>query len=201
MAIIEFTTDEIATEEWRDVIGYEGIYSISNLGRVRRDKGGCGTRAGRLVKRTECDGYHRVNLSLHGKLKHCYVHHLVAAAFLPNRPEGVEIDHKDDCRSNSRASNLQYLTHAGNTQKAWATGRCVAGDAHWTRQHPERLARGNRHGSHINPGRNIKLTEAQVKEIRNLSSQGVRRSVIAEQYGIKYATVTGIVLRNNWRSI
>ena len=63
-------------EIWKDVVGYEGLYQVSNLGRIKRT----------FVLRQHIDrkGYYFVNLSKNGKVKCCRVHQLVGKSFIPN---------------------------------------------------------------------------------------------------------------------
>lgn len=98
-------------ETWKPVKGYEGIYEVSNLGRVRNIK-----RKNKIVKsyltRT---GYRRVQLSKAAITKNHLVHRLVADAFLP-KPENKDvINHKDFNRANNSVENLEWLTYQENS--------------------------------------------------------------------------------------
>lgn len=94
-------------ETWKDVVGYEGLYQVSDLGRVRRN--------GRELSQSRNEhGYSRVSLCKNGKPKTLYVHRLVAEAFVPN-PLGLpEINHKDENPSSNAASNLEWCTSGYN---------------------------------------------------------------------------------------
>lgn len=88
-------------EEWRDVLGYEGLYEVSNLGRVRRN--------GKILKpQAERGGYLHVFLSKNGIVKHGKVHRLVASAFIPNPNNYPQINHKDEDKTNNAVSNLEW---------------------------------------------------------------------------------------------
>ena len=107
-------------EEWRDIAGYEGIYQVSNLGRVRSlDKVRRNGQhwKGRVLKQLlDGKGYSFVHLYANGKESHVVkrVHRLVAEAFLSN-PEGKpEIDHIDADPKNNRIENLRWATHKEN---------------------------------------------------------------------------------------
>ena len=98
-------------ESWKHVDGYEGNYSVSNLGRVRNE------RSGRVSKpSTNRKGYHVVNLSVNGKPKTHQVHRLVALAFVNNTdPERRnQVDHIDGVRVHNIASNLRWATNSEN---------------------------------------------------------------------------------------
>lgn len=118
MTATHFTTEELSQEEWRDISMTTGTYQVSNLGRVRRNKPGKSTYIGRLCKISfsKKDRYPIVNIGLKSKQK---IHALVAAAFIGPCPEGKEVNHIDGIKSNCRATNLEYLTHAENMQHAW----------------------------------------------------------------------------------
>lgn len=93
-------------EIFKDIPGYEGIYQVSNMGRVRKI---------RYLESHAADGYHRVRLCRGAKdHKMKLVHRLVAEAFLENPDNLPEINHKDEDKSNNRVDNLEYCTHEYN---------------------------------------------------------------------------------------
>lgn len=116
--------DVFAIEEWRPVVGYEGWYEVSDLGRVKRVVGGSSkTYVGKILKPVLFpDGYHQVGLSVNGRAKMRKIHHLVMAAFVGPRPEGYQINHIDGIKTHNRLSNLEYATAKENAQHAWAIG-------------------------------------------------------------------------------
>lgn len=105
-------------EIWKPVLGFEGCYEVSNLGKVRSlDRR---TKSGRLVRGVLLKlgyrvGYPCVTLYANNVPHKLNVHSLVAEAFLGPRPEGLVVDHLDGVRSNSIASNLEYVTVRENT--------------------------------------------------------------------------------------
>lgn len=112
------------TEEWRSVSSFEGIYSISNLGRLRRDKADRGSVVGRILKpkTNSANGYNYYILSLKCKKITFSVHKLVCAAFIGPRPPGYEINHKDGIKTNNALSNLEYVTPKQNCAHACENG-------------------------------------------------------------------------------
>ena len=93
-------------EIWKDCKGYEGLYQVSNLGRIwsikrQRYLKGCGDK----------DGYLRVNLTAkNGKVKTERIHRLVAIAFIPN-PLGLPVvNHKDENKQNNAVDNLEWCS-------------------------------------------------------------------------------------------
>ena len=98
-------------EEWREVKGYEGLYEVSNLGRVKSLMD-CNGQARTLVLKVQkhrC-GYQLVFLCKDGKMKGFVVHRLVATTFIPN-PDGLPcVNHIDEDKTNNRADNLEWCT-------------------------------------------------------------------------------------------
>lgn len=100
-------------EVWKDVFGYEGLYEVSTLGRVRNSK------SGRIRKQSINKGYYVVGLSKDARKKMFFVHRLVAVAFVPN-PEGKrEVNHLDEVKTNNKADNLGWATPKENAN--WGT--------------------------------------------------------------------------------
>lgn len=99
-------------EIWVDIVGYEGLYSISNLGRIASHHRG----ENRILHPAthKWNGYSYVDLSKNGVRKSFRVHVLVAKHFLPN-PQGlVDINHKDEDKLNNRVDNLEWCTKSYN---------------------------------------------------------------------------------------
>lgn len=109
----------IATERWADVAGYEGLYEVSNHGRVRNCKTG-------KVLRHNIHRYCSVMLCRNTHNKRFTVHRLVASAFIPN-PMGLPcINHKDENPLNNCVENLEWCTHKYNSNYGTAIKRRVA---------------------------------------------------------------------------
>lgn len=110
--------------EWKPIKGYEGLYEVSNDGRVRRLRFTNGSHDFEKVR--ECKqtlntwGYMTVNLSKNGKGNTKRVHRLVANAFLGE--SNLQIDHIDGNKQNNRLDNLEYVTPKENTNRAWKKG-------------------------------------------------------------------------------
>ena len=101
---MEFTVEELANEEWRDVVGYEGLYQVSNLGRI------FSFNKQSIMKFYDHHGYKRLKLRSLGKNKDFAVHRIVAMAFLPNPFNLPFINHKDENKENNRLDNLEWCT-------------------------------------------------------------------------------------------
>lgn len=107
--IMDFTKEELATEEWRDVAGYEGLYRVSNLGRIYS------VRRNKFMSFYDHHGYKRLKIDKQGKEKDFALHRLVAFAFLPNPDNLPFINHKDENKENNRVSNLEWCTAKYNS--------------------------------------------------------------------------------------
>ena len=114
-------------EIWKDIEGYEGIYQVSNLGRVRsldryytkpHPRNGVPTkyfkRGSIITNHTLRNGYTNVMLKFEGGKKNFMVHRLVAKAFVPGYFEGADVNHKDCNRQNNHADNLEWMTRRDN---------------------------------------------------------------------------------------
>jgi len=167
-------------ETWKPVVGYEGLYEVSDRGNVRsmgRITAGRRLR-GRTLRPGRWKGGHLfVVLWKDGQARNRAVHSLVAEAFLGPRPEGHEVCHTDGDSTNNRPENLRYDTRKGNVADMVKHGR---------------LVRGSRHP-------NAKLTEADVVEIRRAYAD--RRSTQAElaaRYGVSQNVISRIVRWRMW---
>ena len=117
------------TEEiWKDVQGYEGLYQVSNLGRVKSFQLGEGTLLNPSLARK---GYLCVELRLSGKRKRFRIHRLVAMAFIPNIENKPEVNHINGIKTDNRIENLEWVTHLENISHAWNTGLGKAGEDHY----------------------------------------------------------------------
>lgn len=100
-------------EEWRDIVGFEGLYQVSNLGRVKSFKRCKNGRIKKAYFNKKC-GYFYVGLLLHKQQMVVVVHRLVAQAFIPNPESKPHIDHIDGNRINNNVTNLRWCTAKEN---------------------------------------------------------------------------------------
>ncbi len=106
------------TEEWKNIEKYNGIYQISNLGRVRSvahiniQKHYIPEKI--IKPHPNNSGYLDVSLYIDGKRYHEKIHRLVAEAFIPNPNHLPEVDHIDTDKTNNTVSNLKWCTHSEN---------------------------------------------------------------------------------------
>lgn len=171
------------SEKWKDVVGYEGWYSVSSNGEIRRDRPGKRTYVGRIVTPTlDSYGYPQVHLYKNGSRKQFGVHRIVAASFLGSNSDGLEINHKDCNKQNNAESNLEYVTRSENVLHG-----------HKNNCYPSVQGES---------GISNKLTNEEVKEIRRIFKDGnIFQRVLGEMFGVSQATVSRIVLRQSWKHI
>ena len=110
-------------EKWRQVVGYEGLYEVSDQGRLRRN--------GRILAMNPSpNGYVKTTLCKNGERRDVNTHVLVLEAFVGPRPTGMETLHADDVRRNNKLGNLSWGTRKKNAEDRVAKGRQVSGMAH-----------------------------------------------------------------------
>ena len=175
-------------EEWRDVVGYEGLYQVSNLGRVRTLDY---RRTGKIRILKQCwdsDGYCRVALfpkeGLRRKSKSAFVHRLVGAAFIPNPEQKAEIDHINGTRNDNRVENLRWATRKENDNNPI----CL-------RKKRERaLGSGNpMYGQKATPEHRLKLSLAH--KGRKHSKEWIENTAIAKQKKVAQLNMDGTLVR------
>lgn len=101
-------------EEFRDIIGYEGLYQVSNLGRVKS------LRRNKFLSPSKEHGYLKTSLCKDGKQRKFAIHQLIAMAFLGHVPCGhkLVVDHINDDKLDNRLENLQVITNKENIVKS-----------------------------------------------------------------------------------
>lgn len=96
-------------EIWKDIEDYEGLYQVSNFGRVKR------VETGRILKGSkEPIGYLRVNISKNGIESTKKIHRLVSQAFIPNPENKSDVNHIDEDKANNNVNNLEWSTRKEN---------------------------------------------------------------------------------------
>ena len=121
-------------EEWRAVVGWEDLYEVSDLGRVRSatrlgtTSFGVRQYGGQLIKPISTTRYLVVNLSGHGGRRQRHVHTLVLEAFRGKRPEGMVACHNDGNPRNAALSNLRWDTQAANCADKLKHGTSQTGE-------------------------------------------------------------------------
>ncbi|MDT3429186.1 hypothetical protein J2Z22_004786 [Paenibacillus forsythiae] len=114
--------EDLQGEEWLPVVGYEGLYEVSNLGRVKRLSNSATRKEKMLKPQIQRDGYQRVTLYKKGQKKRKAIHRLVAIAFIPNPENKEQVNHLDADKLNNKLANLQWATRKENITHAITLG-------------------------------------------------------------------------------
>ena len=104
-------------EVWKPVIGYEGLYEVSDQGNVYSLVSNKTVNSGLTTKK-----YKRVCLTLNGKKKFHHVHRLVAEAFISNPFNLPQVNHKDGDKQNNAAENLEWCSASDNMKHSYDSG-------------------------------------------------------------------------------
>ncbi len=169
-------------EEWRDIEGYEGLYQVSNLGRVKKVNHRNTGQERILKKPITCFGYERVQLWKDGKPKKFFVHRLVAKAFIPN-PRKKQVNHKNGIKTDNCVENLEWVSAAENTQHAINNNL----------RHPNS---GEKNGA-------AKLTNKQADDIRKEYIKGSKdhnQYMLAKKYGVSVAKICNIINNKSYKT-
>ena len=170
-------------EEWRDIPGYEGLYQVSSIGRVRSFVSWRGKVDRIMVGSRHSDGYWQVSLRKGGKRTTRKVHVFVLAAFVGPVPNGMEINHINGNKQDNRLENLEYCSRSENLLHSYRV-----------------LDRKRAH----NAGEkgNSRLIESDVRRIRYLFGTGkYTKKELGDMFGIRPGTVQAIVHRRRWKHI
>lgn len=111
------------TEIWKDIEGYEGLYQVSNMGRIKSLKYNNGSTIydRELIRKPNQlkNGYCNIILNKNGKAKAYRIHRLVAKAFVPNPENKDQINHINMIKNDNRAENLEWVTGSENMLKCY----------------------------------------------------------------------------------
>lgn len=180
-------------ERWLPVVGFEGRYEVSDHGRVRsvdrseiyvrkdqysgRDLTISRILKGRLLRPGKSKSGH-VTVAV-GKGNSRLVHHLVLEAFVGPRPEGMEGRHRNDVPNQNDLQNLCWGTRSENLHDAVRNGKRAIGEAHHS----------------------ARLTEVDVRAIRQADGpRGLIKS-LAEKFGLEESAIRGIRARKTWKHV
>lgn len=188
MSTILLRVDDLDGEIWKPVVGHEGAYEVSNMGRVRsldrtvplpqsrrHPQGKLKFLPGRLLRPGRCkSGY--LSVSIKGRTH--LVQHLVAAAFIGPRPPGLLVLHRDDVKDHNREPNLRYGTHQDNHDDMLLSGSRVMGESF----------------------RSARLNNTAAAAIRALKGR-VSQSALASAFGVSPAAVQAVHDGRTWTHV
>lgn len=166
-------------EIWKDVVGFEGYYEVSNKGNVRSvdrhvpSKSRLGTvkydfYPSQPIKAREVyGGYQQVKLNRNGKFPRA-IHRLVAQAFIPNPDSLPEVNHIDGNKANNCVENLEWVNRSGNSKHAYETNLTKSGAKHHYAKLTEKLVAEILHVNNT-----TKLTYTLIGRLFNVCAESV----------------------------
>lgn len=176
-------------EIWKDIEDYEGIYQISNLGRVKslqrnikHWRGGISILKERIIMPDIAIGYQRIELRKNNIGTNKLVHRLIASAFIPNPENKPYINHINGIKTDNRIENLEWCSQLENMRHAHKTGliKHEIGEK--------------------NPL--SKLTDKDILYIRNNYDNTRNYSkIMADKYCVSWFTINNILKRKSWNHI
>lgn len=171
----------MTVEEWRPAPGYEGIYEVSDHGRVRRSAPGKGTWPGRILSQAAHNGYFAVTLTKDRRQRRLEVHPLICEAWHGPRPSPEHVAaHWDDRPGNNVPPNLRWATRSQNALDSRRNGSMPLGE--------ERS--------------NAILTAAAVRHIRALPARrGANLAGVAARYGTSKRNVQKVRAGRTWKHL
>mgnify|MGYP003779588419 CR=1 FL=1 len=177
-------------EIWKEVYGFEGLYVISNLFRIKKLKVTVKYTDGRIFNYPERivefnlsgTGYKRACLTKNKKTYKRDVHRIFAVAFIPNPLNLPEVNHKNGIKTDNRIENLEWVTCAENLKHALDTGL-------------RRKVRSHKVST-------CKINEYKVLAIRRLYKINPKfnRSYVARKLGVTYDAILDIIKNKSWKN-
>jgi DNA-binding transcriptional regulator YiaG len=167
-------------EIWKDIQGYEGLYQISNLGRVKslpKKTPGTNTTKTSYLKHCFRCGYQYVSLSNNGKSQKQMIHRLLAIHFIENPDQKKCVNHKNGIRSDFSLENLEWCNQSENELHAYKLGL--------------KNTKGEKHNQ-------AKLNNECIGIIRK---SNISQSELAVMFGVTQTTISGIKTGKSWSHV
>lgn len=172
-------------EKWRWIMGYEGMYAVSDQGRVKSwNNNGYGVReVGKELRPSKnSNGYYLFSLRLNGKTRRHKLARLVAQAFIPNPDNKPQVNHKDGVKAHNCYKNLEWNTRKENMRHSVLVLK--------------------QHSNKGEKNRFAKISNRDAKGIRVLYNTGeYTQEQLGKSFGLCQSAVSLIVLNKNWGSI
>jgi hypothetical protein len=189
-------TDKPSRETWKDIIGYETFYQVSNFGNVRsldrivnKPNGTFYLRKGKICKQSKSNlGYMTVGFTVNNVKINKYVHRLVAETFIINTLNKLQVNHIDCNKENNSVNNLEWCTNSENHIHASKNGL--------NKLHLYRVAYSGEQNT------NSLLKEKQVLEIRQkYIPYKYSAKKLSKEYNVSESCITHILNNTSWKEI
>jgi len=162
------------SEQWKPVPGFEGLYRVSDQGRVQRIQR-------KLLTPGLRNGYLEVSLCKNNEVTHKSLHRLVAETFIGPFSKGLQTNHKNGVKTDNRVANLEIVTVSENLKHSFRVlGR--------------NRVRGSKHPL-------SKLIEADIPKIRLLRRKGHSHKDIAGRFGVSATLISRVLAGYNWKHV
>jgi hypothetical protein len=166
-------------ETWKDIIGYETFYQVSNFGNVK-SLGNEFTRKERLLKPSlQSKGYLTVVLQKNATRKMVLIHRLVAEHFIDNSESKPQVNHINGDKTHNIVENLEWVSHRENLDHAIKNNLTLKGEEN----------------------RNSKLKDVDVIKIHSLLQKGTTTKELSESYNVSYSTIDSIRTNRYWKHL
>lgn len=176
---IWLSLNDLPHETWKPISDYEGLYEISNYGRVKTLFKGVSKIRKQVFSNP---GYFGLVLYKNNFPQSARIHVLVAQAFVPNPENKPVVNHKDANRRNNQVSNLEWVTQLENKKHAYDKGLYKIGCEHWK----------------------SKFTEEQIRYIRENCIPGDLEfgiSALARKFGVNIATISEMYHGHTYKNV
>lgn len=167
-------------EIYKDIIGYEGLYQVSNLGKVKRLNYRGSEKERSLKNYLSSIGYYKICLSKNGKVTTVNIHRLISQAFIPNPYNKPQVNHINGIKSDNRIENLEWVTCKENIEHAHKIGLINS-----SKGEDRTFA---------------KLTEKQVLEIRKIGKLKTQVE-LAKIYNVNQSLISYVLNNKIWKHI
>lgn len=183
----------LMNEEFRDVINYEGLYQVSNYGRIKSLDKVVDTNnqyykkskkilKGKILKQRILRKYYCVGLTKNKKQKTNFVHRLVAQAFISNPNNLPCVNHKDGNKKNNKAENLEFVTHKENSLHSIYVLN--------NKKPPIHKGESNKFSKH---------SKKEIDELRKKRNLGYTLKQLSIEYGYTITHISNICTYKSWK--